>query len=272
MESYFEKLDVDNKYFIDDSFYLLQGDCLELLKAMKSDSVDLVFADPPYFLSNGGITCQSGKMVCVDKGDWDKKENILDIHKFNKAWLEECKRVLKKDGTIWISGTFHNIYSIGLALQELDYKILNNITWFKNNAPPNLSCRFFTHSSEQIIWASKTKKSKHYFDYNLMKKTNNDKQMRDLWHFNCVKQKEKKHGKFPTQKPLELLERIILASSSEGMTILDPFNGSGTTGIAAAMLGRRYIGIDISREHLDITLRRYKDISGKNNNLGVLNP
>jgi site-specific DNA-methyltransferase (adenine-specific) len=259
MNDYFNKILKKEIYFMDDSYCLLLGDSIKILSKIESETIDLIFADPPYFLSNGGITCQSGKMVLVDKGDWDKKDNIKDIHKFNTAWLKQCKRILKKDGTIWISGTFHNIYSIGLALQELDYKVLNNITWFKNNAPPNLSCRFFTHSTEQIIWASKSKNSKHYFNYELMKQTNGGKQMRDVWNFNCVKQSEKKHGKFPTQKPLELLERIILSSSIQGMTILDPFNGSGTTGIVSNKLGRNYIGIDISKDYLDLSIKRYLD-------------
>lgn len=259
MKHYFNRMYVKNIYFINDSFCLLHGDNLKVLKRIKTDSIDMIFADPPYFLSNGGITCKSGKMACVDKGDWDKKDSIIDVHKFNKAWLNECKRILKKDGTIWISGTYHNIYSVGMALQELEYKILNNITWFKNNAPPNLSCRFFTHSTEQILWASKSKNSKHHFDYNLMKQTNDGKQMRDVWYFNCINKSEKKHGDFPAQKPLQLLERIILASTKEGMTILDPFNGSGTTGIMSNKLGRNYIGIDINLEYLDLTMRRYNE-------------
>jgi len=259
MKNFFNRMYKKSLYFIDDSFCLLLGDCLKLMRKINSNSIDLIFADPPYFLSNGGITCKSGRMVCVDKGEWDKKDNIKDIYKFNKTWLKECKRLLSENGTIWLSGTFHNIYSMGFALQELDYKILNNITWYKNNAPPNLSCRYYTHSTEQLIWAKKSKKSKHYFNYELMKSINSGKQMRDVWNINCVKRSEKKHGDFPAQKPMELLERIILSSSEEGMTILDPFNGSGTTGIVASKLRRSYIGIDINKDYLDLTLKRYKD-------------
>lgn len=260
MNECFNRMYKNSKYFIEDSFYLLYGDSLKLLKRLKSNSIDMIFADPPYFLSNGGITCQSGKMVSVNKGKWDKKDSIEEVHKFNIAWLKECKRVLKDNGTIWISGTYHNIYSVGFTLQSLEYKILNNIIWYKRNAPPNLSCRYFTHSTEQIIWAKKNKKGKHYFNYSLMKEINEGKQMRDVWYFNCVNKSEKKYGKFPTQKPLKLLERIIQASTNEQDIILDPFNGSGTTGIVANNMNRKYIGIDLEKEYLDLTIRRYKNV------------
>lgn len=255
-----------NIFYHESDFCLLLGDCTELLKSFKEESVDMIFADPPYFLSGGGITCSSGRMVCVDKGEWDKSRDITEIHKFNKKWLGECRKVLKKDGTIWISGTYHNIYSVGITLQELGFKILNNIVWYKRNAPPNLSCRYFTHSNETIIWAKKSEKSKHYFNYNLMKEINSGKQMRDVWNLEdiwdipVVSKKEKKHGKYPAQKPMELLRRIILASTKEGQVILDPFNGSGTTGIIAKELNRKYIGIELEKDYLDLTLKRYNDI------------
>ncbi|MDI3546579.1 MAG: hypothetical protein PWR10_231 [Halanaerobiales bacterium] len=223
----------------------------------------MIFADPPYFLSNDGITCQSGRMVSVNKGEWDKAEGVKEIHSFNLDWIGECKRVLKDDGTIWISGTYHNIYSLGMALLEHEYKILNNIVWFKTNPPPNLGCRCFTHANETIIWARKHKDSKHYFNYKLMKQLNNDRQMKDVWKIGQVKKSEKKYGKHPTQKPLELLKRIVMASTEEGMVILDPFNGSGTTGIAAAELSRKYIGIDLEEEYLELTRKRYDDVKKK---------
>lgn len=247
-------------YFEKYNFSLIHGDSLDILRDFEDESIDMIFADPPYFLSNGGVTCSSGKMVLVDKATWDKKGNINDVFKFNYEWIKECKRILKNDGTIWISGTFHNIYTVGFALQQLEFKILNNITWYKNNAPPNLSCRFFTHSSEQIIWARKSKKSKHYFDYHLMKSLNDNKQMRDLWNFNTTKKSEKKYGKHPTQKPLNLLERIIISSTKPGMIILDPFSGSGTTGVKAVELERNYIGIDIEKEYLDLSIKRYNEV------------
>jgi len=260
MNEFFNRMYKKSIYHNESDFCLLLGDSFKLLRRIKENSVDMIFADPPYFLSNGGITCSSGMMVSVDKAEWDKADNIKEVHTFNKTWLKECKRILKKDGTIWISGTYHNIYSIGYALQELDYKILNHITWYKRNAPPNLSCRYFTHSTEEIIWAKKDKKGKHYFNYKLMKEINNGKQMRNVWEIPCVKRSEKNFGNFPTQKPLNLLERIILACTDENYSILDPFNGSGTTGIAATKLNRKYIGIDVEQEYLDLTLKRYKEI------------
>lgn len=250
----------DSAYFRDDKFSLFLGDTIEIMNKMEQKSIDMIFADPPYFLSNDGITCSGGKMVSVNKGSWDKKNSLDEIHQFNKAWLSSCKRLLKDNGTIWISGTYHNIYSVGLALGELDYSILNNITWYKRNAPPNLSCRFFTHSTETILWAKKTKNAKHIFNYQVMKEENDGKQMRDVWEIPAINKKEKKHGNFPVQKPIKLMERIIRSSTNEGNTILDCFNGSGSTGIAASLLGREYIGIDNNAEYLDLTIRRFNNI------------
>lgn len=249
-----------HSYYSDKDFLLFLGDCKSILADIPANSFDMIFADPPYFLSSGGITCSGGKMVSVNKASWDTAMRIEEIHKFNREWLEKCQRVLKPNGTIWISGTYHNIYSIGMALQELGYKILNNVTWFKTNPPPNLSCRYFTHSSETILWASKTKKAKHYFNYILMREINGGKQMRDIWELPIINKKEKIHGKHPTQKPKKLLERIILASTEEGDLILDPFNGSGTTGIVAKELERKYVGIDITSDYLDLTIKRYEDV------------
>ena len=246
-------------YYNDSGFKLILGDSFKELKSIDEKSIDMVFADPPYFLSGDGITCSGGKMVCVNKGDWDKKISVKEKHEFNKKWIKECKRILKDNGTIWISGTLHNIYSIGVVLEEEGFKIINNITWRKLNPPPNISCRAFTHSTETIIWAKKDiKNNKHKFNYNDMKELNGGKQMKDVWEMSLTKPSEKKHGKHPTQKPIALLERIILASTNEGDLILDPFNGSGTTGIVAHMLNRRYIGIDNVQEYLDLTIRRYE--------------
>jgi site-specific DNA-methyltransferase (adenine-specific) len=244
-------------------FFLYEGDCIKILSEFDENSVDMIFADPPYFLSNGGFSCHAGKMVSVHKGDWDKSQGIDKDYEFIKQWLTSCQRVLKDDGTIWVSGTNHVIYTVGYAMHELGFKMLNDIVWFKRNAPPNLSCRYFTHSTETVIWAAKNKKSKHYFDYKLMKKSNNGKQMRNLWDIMSPKKEEKKYGKHPTQKPLELLNRIILASTKKGQLILDPFNGSGTTGIAANCLNRKYIGIDLERKYLDLTVKRYKDLNSQ---------
>ncbi|MFW6016010.1 MAG: DNA-methyltransferase [bacterium] len=259
MKDIIEGNNKDDIYFKSDDFYLLKGNSIELLGSIKSKSIDMIFADPPYFLSNDGITCKSGKMVSVNKGEWDKADGFEEIHNFNLNWIKECKRVLTDDGTIWISGTYHNIYSLGMALLKYKYKILNNVVWFKTNPPPNLGCRCFTHSNETIIWAKKSKDSKHYFNYKLMKEMNNNKQMKDVWRIGQVSIDEKKFGKHPTQKPLELLKRIIQSSTKEDMTILDPFNGSGTTGIAATELYRNYIGIDLEKKYLDLTIKRYKN-------------
>ncbi|MDI6727705.1 MAG: site-specific DNA-methyltransferase [Thermodesulfovibrionales bacterium] len=241
------------------SVRLLKGNCIEILNQARENSVDMIFADPPYFLSNGGITCHAGKMVSVNKGKWDKSKGVEENHKFTLEWLRACQRVLKPNGTIWVSGTTHIIYSVGFAMQELGYKILNDIIWYKRNAPPNLSCRYFTHSTEIVLWAAKDAKSKHYFDYQLMKKMNQGKQMRNVWEISAPPAEEKKFGKHPTQKPVELLKRIILASTKEGDLVLDPFCGSSTTGVAAVLLDRKYVGIDLEDDYLDVSRKRLNE-------------
>lgn len=248
-------------YFDEEHFKLIKGDTFRTLRKFEDKAIDIIFADPPYFLSNGGITCSGGKMVSVNKGSWDESLTATKKYKFNRKWIHECYRILKDEGTIWISGTLHNIYSIGMALEEEGFKILNNITWQKTNPPPNLACKTFTHSTETILWARKNiPKVKYKFNYELMKKINNNKQMKDVWTTSLTKPSEKRQGKHPTQKPLELLERIILASTVENDLILDPFCGSSTTGIAANKLKRRYIGIDNSEEYLSLSIRRYEEL------------
>lgn len=241
------------------SVRLLKGDCIEILKKARENSVDMIYADPPYFLSNGGITCQAGRMVSVDKGGWDKSRGVKGNHSFTLDWLKACRRVLKPNGTIWVSGTTHIIYSVGFAMQELGYKTLNEIIWYKRNAPPNLSCRYFTHSTETVLWASKNEKSKHYFDYQLMKKLNKGKQMRNVWEMSSPSHQEKKFGKHPTQKPVELLKRILLASTKEGDLVLDPFCGSSTTGVAAVLLNRKYVGMELDEGYLGLSVKRLKE-------------
>ncbi len=248
-------------YFNTKNFKLIHKDTFKVLKKFEDKKFDMIFADPPYFLSNGGITCSGGRMVSVNKGNWDKATSIKEKHKFNRKWIRECYRILNDNGTIWISGTLHNIYSIGMALEEEKFKILNNITWQKTNPPPNLACKTFTHSTETILWAKKDlKNSKYTFNYKLMKELNNNKQMKDVWTTSITKPSEKKQGKHPTQKPLEILEKIILASTKENDLILDPFCGSSTTGIAGVKLNRKYIGIDNEKEYLDLSIRRYKEL------------
>lgn len=249
-------------YFEKSTFKLINNDTFDTLKQFDEKSFNMIFADPPYFLSNNGITCSSGKMVSVNKGNWDKALSVNDKYEFNRKWIHECYRTLKDEGTIWISGTLHNIYSIGMALEEEGFKILNNITWQKTNPPPNLACKTFTHSTETILWAKKDlKKVKYTFNYSLMKELNNKKQMKDVWTTSLTKPSEKKNGRHPTQKPLEILERIILASTNENDLILDPFCGSSTTGIAAVKLKRNYIGIDNEKEYLDLSIRRFQEIN-----------
>jgi site-specific DNA-methyltransferase (adenine-specific) len=243
----------------DKNFYLLQGDTMEFLPQFEHN-FDMVFADPPYFLSNNGLSIQSGQIVSVNKGKWDKSEGFDFINDFNRNWLKLVRDKLKDNGTIWISGTYHNIFSIGQILQELDFKILNVVTWEKNNPPPNFSCRFFTHSTEIIIWARKKEKVPHYYNYELMKQLNGNKQMKDVWKLPAIARWEKSCGKHPTQKPLAVLTRIILASTKPNAWILDPFAGSSTTGIAANLANRRYLGIDMEKEFLEISKKRKLEI------------
>ena len=240
-------------------FTLLNGDCVELMNSFEF-KFDMIFADPPYHLSNGGISVQSGKMVSVNKGDWDKSKGYETDYLFDKTWLSACRDKLKSDGTIWISGTYHNIFTIARCLVELGFRILNCITWVKTNPPPILSCRYFTHSTECIIWARKEPKVSHYFNYELMRKINGGKQMRDVWRLPAIAPWEKTCGKHPTQKPLCVLSRIIQASTRPGAWVFDPFTGSSTTGIAANLFGRRFLGIDNSVDFLQISKARRMEI------------
>ena len=247
----------------DHAFNLLCGDTFELLPQFDF-KFDMIFADPPYFLSSGGISVQSGKVVSVDKGDWDKSMSQEDINAFNYKWLSLCREKLKDNGTIWISGTHHNIFSVQQQLLKLGYKVLNVITWAKTNPPPNISCRYFTYSTEFVIWARKKEKVAHYYNYELMKHINDNKQMTDVWRLPAIAPWEKKCTKHPTQKPLCLLSRIIMASTQTGAWILDPFAGSSTTGIAANLLGRRYLGIEREKDFAAISKARREEINDIN--------
>jgi len=243
----------------DKKFYLLQGDTMEILPQFEH-KFDMVFADPPYFLSNNGKTIESGKIVSVNKGNWDKSEGLDSVNNFNRKWLSLVRDKMKENATIWISGTMHNIFSIGQILSELDFKILNLITWQKTNPPPNFSCRFFTHSTEQIIWARKNKKVPHFYNYELMKALNDGTQMKDVWKLPAIAPWEKSCTKHPTQKPLSVLTRIILASTQKNAWILDPFTGSSTTGIAANLSERRFLGVDLEQDFLEISKKRKLEI------------
>ena len=253
-----------NFYFDDESSKLLHGDSLKLISKIKAKSINCIFADPPYFLSNGGITNSGGKQVSVNKGDWDSRMTLAEKHNFNRSWIRKCKRVLADDGTIWISGTLHNIYSIGMALEQEGFKIINNITWQKKNPPPNLACRSFTHSTETILWAKKDqKRNKHFFNYVLMKEINMGKQMKDVWDGSLTPKSEKAFGKHPTQKPLYLIERILLASTKENDVVLDPFMGSGTTGVACRKLSRNFIGIEKDEAFINLARNRIENANNE---------
>ena len=240
------------KYYDKGDIQLYLGDCIEILEKAAPESVDMIFADPPYMLSNGGISCQAGKVVCVNKGKWDKSKGLDEDFAFHQKWINACRRVLKPNGTIWVSGTYHSIYACGFALQKTGFKILNDICWFKPNASPNMSCRYFTASHETLIWARKDPKGKHVFNYETMK--NGDwlddeikkpnKQMRSVWQIDTPKSYEKTFGKHPTQKPEGLYERMVLASSNENDIVLDPFLGSGTSVIASEQCNRKCIGFE----------------------------
>ena len=218
-----------------------------MLSRLDDESVDCVWTDPPYLLSNGGITCFAGRMVSVNKGDWDQSRGIDADYQFNLEWTAACRRVLKPTGTIWVTGTLHIYPSVGMALLRNGFRLLNDVIWEKPNPPPNLGRRTFTHSTEVLLWASKSGKGtrhKYTFNYGEMRRENGGKQMKTVWRMNAPRASEKRFGKHPTQKPLELIERCLRASTNEGDVVLDPFAGSGSTGVAALELGRRFIGIE----------------------------
>ncbi|UOO75945.1 site-specific DNA-methyltransferase [Neisseria sp. Dent CA1/247] len=248
------------KKYISDGLVIYNENALTVMRRIldkhPNGCFDMIFADPPYFLSNNGFTCQNGQMVSVNKGHWDKSQGLSADLEFYEEWLHLCYALLKPNGTIWVCGTYHNIYLIGYLMQIIGYHILNNITWEKPNPPPNLSCRFFTHSTETLLWAKKSKKAKHTFHYDVMKAQNNDKQMKCVWQIAPPSKAEKALGKHPTQKPLALVERCIQAASNVGDLIFDPFMGSGTTGIAALKNGRKFCGCELETGFFELTKNR----------------
>jgi len=246
------------------NFDLMHGDAIALLQEIDSESIDFIFADPPYFLSNDGFSVRSGKAVSVNKGNWDKSRGFEDDVVFHEKWLTECKRILKKDASIVVSGTYHSIYQCGFILQKLEFRIINDITWFKPNGAPALAGRNFTASHETLIWASKAKEAKHTFNYQISRdwEVKNDliyrpgKQMRSVWSIPTTPRREKRHGEHPTQKPYELLRRLVQLCTKERDLVLDPFCGSGTTGVACVLAGRRFIGIDLNQDFLKLAAKR----------------
>jgi site-specific DNA-methyltransferase (adenine-specific) len=245
---------------------LYHGDGFEFLPTLPNESVDCIWTDPPYLLSNDGVTCVAGKMVKVNKGEWDRSRGVDLDHEFNRAWLAECHRLLKPGGSIWVSGTLHVYLSVGMAMQQLGFRILNDIVWEKPAPPPNLGCRCFTHSSEILLWATratKGSKARHTFNYGAMKAENGGKQMKSVWRFSTPTSEEKRYGKHPTQKPLALIARCLRATSSPGELVLDLFAGSGSTGVAALQLGRRFLGVERERDYATVAAKRLNDaVSG----------
>ena len=228
----------------------------------------MVFADPPYNLSNDGTSVHAGKRVSVNKGSWDRSQGLEADFEFHSTWIKACRRVLTPDGTIWISGTYHSIYACGYALQLQGWRLLNDVSWYKPNAAPNLGCRMFTASHETLLWAAVSPKSKHCFNYDEMREgdfpkdfiKNPGKQMRSVWAISTPAKREKRFGKHPTQKPEALLDRIVRSSTNAGDTVLDPFIGSGTTGVVALRHGRKFIGIERDREFVSsIAAPRLRD-------------
>jgi site-specific DNA-methyltransferase (adenine-specific) len=250
-----------NLFAMESSFNIYNSDCVEQMKKLPDKSINMVFADPPYFLSTGKKRVWiKGAYTSFDKGDWDRARSTEEKNAFNRTWIAETKRLLKDDGTIWICGSYHNIFSVATCLDELSFKILNIVVWNKTDPPNTYSNDRLGFSAEYIIWARKHHTIHHYYNYDLMQQLNGGKVLTDVWRIPATSLWEKKLGKHPTQKPLHLLYRIILASTRQGDIILDPFAGSCTTGIAANLLDRNFIGIDQSQEYLDYGIRRRKEI------------
>ena len=238
---------------------LYLGDALRVLSQVPEASVDCVWTDPPYKLSNGGITCVAGRMVSVDKGEWDRSGGLELDHQFNVDWIAACSRVLKPAGTIWVSGTLHLYPSVGMALLQNGFRLLNDIVWEKPNPPPNLGRRTFTHATEILLWAGNAPKGgrhRHTFNYDAMRQENGGKQMKTVWRFPTPSRGEKRFGKHPTQKPVALIARCLRASTHPGGIVLDPFAGSGSTGVAALEEGRRFMGIEAVAEYAAIARKR----------------
>lgn len=257
-EPYFARVSPPGALYLADTFELLEQ--LAGRAEPASSPIRMIFADPPYNLSNGGFTCHAGRAVSVDKGPWDKSNGLEADYDFHRRWLEKCQAVLHRDGTLWVTGSYHVIHLVAFAAASLGYKTLNEIAWFKPNASPNLSCRYFTASHETVLWLAPSTKSKHTFHYDLMRAQNGGKQMRSLWTIPTPGPSEKRHGKHPTQKPVALLRRIIDAATSPGELVLDPFCGSATTGVACMELARKFIGIDSCEEYLSLAAKRLQDV------------
>lgn len=247
----------------DETSRVVVGDSLAFMETIAPDSIDCIWTDPPYLLSNDGITCVAGRMVKVNKGEWDRSRGVDLDHEFNRTWLAACHRILKPSGAIWVSGTAHVYLSVGMAMQQIGFRILNDIVWEKPAPPPNLGCRCFTHATEMLLWATKARKGtrdRHKFNYDAMKAENSGKQMKNVWRFATPSAAEKTHGKHPTQKPVALITRCLRATTDPGDLVFDPFAGSGSTGVAAVKLGRRFIGCEQDRKYAALAARRISEV------------
>lgn len=236
-----------------------RADCVDLMRLMPPESVDAIFADPPYRLSRGGVTVRSGRLASVDKGDWDRSLGSFEKdHEFNVRWLREARRILKPAGTIWVTGTHHVIFSLGFAMQSIGYKVINDITWEKPDPPPNAMHTAFTHAHETLLWASKDRRARHTFNYDVINSPAPGAQVSSVWRIPSVPRREKSHGYHPTQKPLRLVRRALLASTREGDLVFDPFCGSGTTAVAAKELNRFFAGAELEKEYAELAERRIR--------------
>ncbi|HBY42924.1 MULTISPECIES: site-specific DNA-methyltransferase [Brevundimonas] len=246
---------------------ILRGDCIEVLKGLPDKSVDMVFADPPYNLQLGGdlLRPDNSKVDAVDD-DWDKFDSFAAYDAFTRAWLGECRRVLKDEGSLWVIGSYHNIFRLGAAMQDLGFWVLNDIIWRKSNPMPNFKGTRFTNAHETLIWAAKSREQKRYtFNYDALKAFNEDTQMRSDWTLAlCTggeRLKDENGDKaHPTQKPEALLHRVLLSASRVGDVVLDPFFGTGTTGAAAKRLGRHFIGIERDETYAKLAEKRIKAV------------
>ncbi len=235
---------------------ILKGDCIETMKQLPDESIDLIFADPPYFMQTDGVLLRTnGTKFNGVEDEWDKFSDYQEYDKFSTEWLKECKRILKKDGAIWVIGSFQNIYRLGYIMQNMGFWILNDVIWSKPNAVPNFSGTRFQNSHETLLWCTKSKKSKYTFNYQTMKHLNGGRQQKSVWDIGiCIggeRLKDEDGNKLhSTQKPEKLLYNIIVASSEVGDVVLDPFFGTGTTGAMAKLTGRNYVGIELEDDYI----------------------
>ena len=244
---------------------VIEGDCVAVLRRLPAESVDLIFADPPYNLQLGqGLLRPEGSAVAGVDEAWDRFGSLAEYDQFSRAWLTECRRVLKNDGAIWVIGSYHNIFRIGAIFQDLGFWLLNDVIWRKTNPMPNFRGTRFTNAHETLIWAAKRPQSRYRFNYHAMREMNDDQQMRSDWLFAiCGGPERLKDGTkkaHPTQKPEALMHRVLVATTDPGDVVLDPFFGTGTTGAVAKLLGRRFIGIEREPRYVEMARNRIASV------------